>query len=138
MSDCALDAAAGCMAAVNEAFLSVSSSSASGAALALSGRVAGAHLHRAGQEQEEPVLLVLQQRDRIPASQTTGGRPLRLPAEAPRLAGLSDRHRNRSVHGQGGRHLHDGQSAQRCDPGLLHVLLLSDATRVRTGAIIDY
>lgn len=103
---------------------------ANGAAVALPGRVAGAYLHRAGQEQEEPFLLLQQQRNSLAAAQTAGGRPLRLHAEAALLAGRSDRHGNRGVRRWGGRHLHDSQSAQCCDPGLLYVLLLSDATRV--------
>lgn len=103
---------------------------ATGAAVALPGRVAGPYLHRAGQEQEEPVFLLIQQRDSLSASQTAGGWPLGFHVKATLLTGPSDRHGNRAVCRRGGRHLHDGQSAQCCDPGLLYVLLLSDASRV--------
>lgn len=72
----------------------LSVSAATGAAVALPRRVAGAHLHRAGQEQEEPIFLFLRQRDSLSASQTEGSRPLRLYAKAPLLAGPSDCHRN--------------------------------------------
>lgn len=107
-------------------------SAAIGAAVALPGRVAGADLHWAGQEQEEPLFVFLQQWDSLPASQTTGGRPSRLHAKAPLFTGSSDCHGNRGVRRRRGRYLYDGQSAQRRDPGFLHVLLLPDATRVCT------
>lgn len=98
--------------------------------MALPGRVAGAHLHRAGKEPEEPVVLLQQQRDRVSAPETARGRPRRRRAKPPLLAGPPDRHGGGGVRRRGGCHLHDGQPTQRCDPGLLHVLLLPDATRV--------
>lgn len=42
----------------------------SGAAVALSGRVAGSDLHRAGQNQGQPLRLVVRERDRLAAAQT--------------------------------------------------------------------
>ena len=115
-------------------------STADGAAVALPGRVAGAYLHRIGQEQEEPVLFLLQQRDSLSAPQTAGGGALRLHTLAALAARPSDGDGDGGVRGRGGRYLHDSQPPQRRDPGLLHVLLLSDATRVslHLSALISY
>lgn len=103
---------------------------ATGAAVALPGGVAGADLHRAGKQHEQPIFVLLQQRDRLSAPQTARGWPTRLNAKASLPVGPSDNHGNRDICWRGGCHIHDSQSAQCCDPGLLHVLLVSDATRV--------
>lgn len=109
-------------------FYILSTSVAFGVAVAFPWWMAGAPLHRAGEDQEEPIVpaVVPEQWDSQPASQAEGGGRGR----AAVLAGPSDRDRDWGVFGRGGRHLHDSQSPQRCHPGVLHVLLLSDATGV--------
>lgn len=101
--------------------------------MALSGRVARAHLHRTGPDQEKPLVVVVQQRDRLPAAQTERGRPLGITAQTAHVPGPSDRHGNGGVRRWGGRDLDDGEQTERSDPGLLHVLLLSDASGVSLG-----
>lgn len=98
---------------------------AAGAPLALAGRVAGAHLYRAGKKQQK---LIFQHRDSLLAPQTTRVWLLRDYPEAFLLTGPSDRHG-----GKGwwrGRDLHDSQSAQRRHSGVLLMLLMSDAAGV--------
>lgn len=109
-------------------FYILSTSVAFGVAVAFPWWMAGAPLHRAGEDQEEPIVpaVVPEQWDSQPASQAEGGGRGR----AAVLAGPSDRDRDWGVCGRGGRHLHDSKSPQRCHPGVLHVLLLSDATGV--------
>lgn len=111
-------------------FYILSTSVAFGVAVAFTWWMAGAPLHRAGEDQEEPIVpaVVPEQWDSQPASQAEGGGRGRGRAAA--LAGPSDRDRDWGVCGRGGRHLHDSQSPQCCHPGVLHVLLLSDATGV--------
>lgn len=101
--------------------LSVCVSAAVGAAMAFSWWVADAHLYRAGKIHEEPIFVFFQQWDSVPPAQAAGVRPLQ---DHALLAG------GRSVCWRGGCDLHDSQPAQCRYSGLLHELLVSDATGV--------
>lgn len=109
-------------------FCILSISVAFGVAVAFPWWMAGAPLHRAGEDQEEPIFApdVLQQWDRQSAAQTERGGRVRTAA----LVGPSDHDRDWGVRRRRGCHLHDSQSPQCCHPGFLHVLLLPNATGV--------
>lgn len=111
---------------------------ASGALMALSWWMAGSHLHWAGEGVHRRNNLILRKWHCVTFPEKAGGRPLCIQRKCPSVAGrqVSDEDA-RGLCRRSGCHLYDSQSPERRDPGLLHVLFLSDATWVRLTSNSD-